>query len=158
MQTFGTKFIRRTAGMLLCGAAMAVPAIAQQQQDAPPPPPPQQGQWQGPPPGGPGRGGPERRLELLQHRLNLTPDQTTQVKAILADGRAKMQAMRNDEGGGDRREKMRSLMEEENSRIKGVLTGDQKKIFDDMLKEQRDRMRERRDDGGAPPPPPPPQQ
>ena len=86
---------------------------------------------------------------MLQHRLNLTPDQTTQVKAILDADRAKMEA---DQSGGDRRAKMMAMMTDENAKIKAVLTPDQQKIFDDMLKEQRDRMRERQDNGGGPPP------
>lgn len=146
--TLQLKTMMRTAVLLLCGAALALPAMAQ---DTPPPPPP--GGQQGPPRGGPGRGGPGRRLEMLQHRLNLTPDQTTQVKAILDADRAKMEA---DQSGGDRRAKMMAMMQDENTKIKAILTPDQQKIFEDMQKEQRDRMRERRDDGGAPPPPPPP--
>ena len=104
--TLQPKTLLRTAVLLLCGAALALPVMAQ---DAPPPPPAGQ---QGPPPGGPGRGGPGRRLEMLQHRLNLTPDQTTQVKAILDADRAKMDA---DQSGGDRRAKMMAMMEDKDA-------------------------------------------
>jgi protein CpxP len=142
----------RAAGILLCGALLAiVPAMAQQ--DAPPPPP--QGNAQGAPPGGGqgGRGGmsPERRLEMMQTQLNLTPDQVTSIKAIFADGQAKMEAVRSDTtlSQDDRRAKMMSMRTDENAKVKAVLTPDQQTKFDDM----QSRMRQRQQGGGPPPPP-----
>jgi protein CpxP len=157
MTRFVTTNMKRTAAMLLCSAALAMPALAQGGTTASG----AQGQAQGPPPGG-GMGGrrggsPEQRLQMMQTELNLTPDQTTKVKAILEDGRTKMMALR-DAGGTpeDNRPKMMALREAETAQIKAVLTDDQKPKFDAMEARQRDRMRGGGGNGAAPPPPPPP--
>ncbi len=139
----------RVALLAVCTSAFAVPMLAQ---DAPPP----QGQR------GPGRGGPEqqqRQLDMMTSQLSLTPDQVTQIKTIQADGRAKMMAMRDDTSTSqdDKRAKMMSMHQEEQGRIRGILTDDQKPKYDAMLKQ----MQERRGgggyggNGGAPPQPPP---
>jgi len=165
------KFLKKSmlpAVAVLCGAALFA-GSAMAQQDAPPPAP-DHGQWQGRGPGGPGGpGGPERRLEMLQHRLNLTTDQTTQIKAIFADGRTKMEALRGNTelAPQDRRTQGEALRKEENAKVEAVLTADQKSKFEEMEARQRERMREGRGPGGsggpkgggsddAPPPPPPP--
>lgn len=145
----------RVALLALCTAAVGGTALMAQ--DAPPAgPPPGQG------PGGGRMGGPEqqeRMLEMMTKQLNLSPDQVTQIKAIQADGRAKQQALRDDTttAGPDRRAKMMAIRDEEQGKIKAVLTDDQKPKFDAM----QARMRERRENGGGPggnggPPPPPP--
>ncbi len=86
--------IVRTALVLVCGAGLAISSAGAQQQDAPSPPQ-QKGQMQGPPPGGPGGPGmdPERHLAMLQKELNLTPEQTAQIKAIFEEQRARMKAV-----------------------------------------------------------------
>ncbi len=157
----GAKNKIRAAALLLCGAVVAIPAFAQQESTPPPPP---DGAMQGPPSGGPHRGGPGRRAEMLQQRLGLSADQTAQVKTILADGRAKMEAARSGSNGAPPdRKQMRGMMEEENGKIRAVLTDDQRKKFDAMEAERREQMRERRDNGSGAPaptgdaPPTPPQ-
>ena len=146
----------RVAFLAVCTSALAVPMLAQ---DTPPSPPPQ---GQGGGYGGPGRGGPEqqqRQLDMMTKQLSLTPDQVTQVKTIQADGRAKMMAMRDDSSipQDDKRAKMMSMRQEEQGKIRGVLTDDQKTKYDAMQKQ----MQERRGGGGyggnGGPPPPPPQ-
>lgn len=147
----------RVALLAACASALAVPMLAQ---DTPPSPPPQ---GQGGPggPGGPGRGGPERQLEMMTKQLNLTPDQVTQIKAIQADGRSKMMAMRDDTSMSqdDKRTKMMSMRQEEQGKVRGILTDDQKPRYDAMLKQMQDRRGNGGygGNGGAPPPPPPPQ-
>jgi len=148
----------RVAGLLLCSAMLAiVPAMAQDT----PPPPPAQGDAQGPPPGG-GRGGgmmnPARRLEMMQKQLELSPEQSTAIKAILDDEQTKMEAMRADTAMSreDRRSKMMTMREAEKTKIEAVLTKDQNVKYEAM----EARMRGRRQQGGGgdgPPPPPPPQ-
>jgi len=146
----------RTAAMLLCSVALALPALAQSGTTGSGAP----DQSQGPPPGGgPGgrRGGPEQRLEMMQKELNLTADQTAKIKAIFEDGRAQMAAQRDSTASQeDRRAKMMSLREAENTKVKAVLTDDQKVKFDAMEARMRERNRERGAPGGPPPPPPPP--
>lgn len=149
----------RVALLALCTSALAVPVLAQ---DTPPSTPPQS-QGGGPGgPGGPGRGGPEqqqRQLDMMTRQLSLTPDQVAQIKTIQADGRTKMMAMRDDTSTSqdDKRAKMMSMRQEEQGKIRGLLTEDQKPKYDVMLKQ----MQERRGgggyggNGGAPPQPPP---
>jgi len=146
----------RSAGILLCGAVLAIaPAMALQ--CAPPAAP--QGDAQGPPPGGRGgRGGmnPERRLEMMQKELSLTADQTTAIKAVFEDERTKMEAARSADASlspEDRRAKMMAMRQEENTKIEAVLTPDQKTKYEAMMAKQRERMENRQ--GGGPPPPPP---
>jgi Spy/CpxP family protein refolding chaperone len=161
------KFISKSmlsGTALLCGAAL-VAGSAMAQQDATPPPQ-GQGQWQGR-----GPGGPERRLEMMQHRLNLTAEQTTQIKAIFADGRSKMEALRDNTALApqDRRTQGEALRKDETAKVEALLNPDQKAKFEEMEARQRERMRDGRGPGGpggsggpkggnsddAPPPPPP---
>jgi len=96
---------------------------------------------------------PERRLEMMQRQLNLTPDQTTAIKAIFEDERAKMEAARASDGSlspEDRRAKMMAMREEEKTKIEAILTPEQKTKYEEM----EARMRERMEHRDAPPPPP----
>lgn len=150
----------RAAVVSLCGAGLVVSAaVAQQDAPAPPPDGQQQGMQQGMAPGmrmG-GARGQERRLEMLQKQLNLTEDQTTQVKAIFADAQTKMEALHANStmSQSDRRAQGRALHEDVDAKIHAVLTPEQTTKLDAM----ETRMREHRHggmEGGAPPPPPPP--
>ncbi|HLI77031.1 MAG TPA: hypothetical protein VKV02_08800, partial [Acidobacteriaceae bacterium] len=138
----------------LCGTVcMAAPALSQSGAPAPTPAP---SQTEGPPPppgpgyGGPHRDGPEHRLERLQRALNLTPDQTTQVKALFEAERGKMEALRANTAlqPEDRRTQMRAIHEDTQTKMHALLTPDQATKYDAL----EARMRER---GGGPPPPPP---
>lgn len=153
--------------VVLCGAGVAVSA-AMAQQEAPPPPPPG-AQQQAPPPMNP-----ERRVQRMQRRLDLTPDQTAQLRTILVDGMQKMDALRMNGSMAAqdlhaRIEKTRKQME---ANIRGLLTPEQQAKFDQMQAQMRSREKERRSEqqngGMAPsgpqdgppagPPPPAPQQ
>lgn len=83
-----------TALVLVCGTGLTVGTARAQQQDAPPPPQ-QDGQRQGPPPDGPhGRDmGSDHRLKMLQRQLNLTPEQTAQIKVIFEEQLTKLKAV-----------------------------------------------------------------
>ena len=141
----------RVACFAVCTSASAMPLLAQ---DAPPSPPQVQG--------GPGRGGPEqqqRQLDRMTSQLGLTPDQVTQVRLIQADSHTKMMAMRDDTSMSqdDKRSKMMSMRQAEQSKIRGVLTDDQKTRYDAMLKQMQEGRggygRSGGGNGGAPPPP-----
>ncbi len=145
----------RVALLAVCTSALALPVLAQ---DTPPSSPPQ-GQSG---PGGPGRGGPEqqqRQLDMMTEQLSLTPDQVTQIKTIQTEGRTRMMAMRDDTSMSqdDKHAKMMSIRQDEQSKVRAVLTDDQKTKYDAMLKQ----MQARRGGGGyggnGGPPPPPPQ-
>jgi Spy/CpxP family protein refolding chaperone len=154
MTTMKHNVMRAAAVALFVAGLSATAALAQ---DAPPPPPPAD-QTQGPPAGGPGGRGmnPERRMEMLQKQLKLSPDQATQLKSILDDQRAKMETLRSNTSltQQDRRSQMMTMHQEEETKIHAVLTPDQQKKYDDMEARMRERMQERRKDGGQTPPAP----
>ncbi len=158
MKNLGTRRMFRTAAIVLCSAGLSLSAAVAQQETAPSPPPDQQ--QQGPPPNDQMQGhrgmDPEKRLEMLQQRLNLNDSQTAQVRQIFTESRAQMEAIRSNASLApeDRRAQMMTLHQGEQSRIRAVLTPDQQTKYDAM----QARMRERRgDEGGqgAPVPPPP---
>ena len=136
-----------TAALALC----AVPVFAQTSnppaspEAAPPPPPPD---------GGPRRGNPEHRIEMLQHELNLTPEQTTQVRAFFGAERTRMEALRSNSALApqDRRTQMMAIHQDSETKMHSILTSDQATKYDAM----QAHMREHRDGGEPPPPPPPP--
>src|ERR1700761_5174287 len=152
--TSKSRMLVRSA-VLACGLSVAAAGAAVAQDQAPPPPP--QGQM-GPPNGGGPRGGmdPGRRAERLKHELNLTDDQTSQVKAILEDSRTKMEALRSNSSlsQDDRRSQMMSIRKAESDKIQALLTPDQKTKYAAMEQQMRDRMRNGGPEGAPPPPPP----
>ncbi len=157
MKKFGTSRMFRTAVVVLCSAGLSLGAAVAQQETAPPPPPDQQ---QGPPPNGQMQGArrmdPERRVEMLQRRLDLNDSQTAQVRQIFTESRAQMETLRSNASLApeDRQAQIMTLHQGEQARIRAVLTPDQQAKFDAM----QARMRERHSgEGGqgAPPPPPP---
>lgn len=149
--------IFRKAGMQVAmlavctGALWTMPMMAQ---DTTPPPPPQGQMGRGR--GGPGMGG--NQVEFLTSKLNLTPDQVTQVKAINADTMKQMSAVREDTSlaQADRRTKMMDIRKASLDNLRAILTDDQKTKYDALQAEMQERMRER-GQGGGPPPPAPPQ-
>jgi periplasmic protein CpxP/Spy len=155
MTTLLRKSALQAALLALCTIALsALPAMAQD-----PTPPPVQDQ-SAPTRGGHGDPGQreERQLQFLTKKLNLTPDQVTQVKAINDDSRSQMTALRNDTATpqADKRTKMMDIRKASQDKIRAVLTDDQKTKYDALQAQMRDR-RESRDGGQGAPPPPPPQ-
>ncbi|MEG9435813.1 hypothetical protein JAO29_06510 [Edaphobacter sp. HDX4] len=131
----------RIAMIALCsGALMAIPVMAQ---DAAP---------AGPPAGGPGGRMQGRQLEMMTQKLNLTTDQQTQIKAIQSDTMKQMMALREDTSlsQADKQSKMMDLRTASQSKIRAVLTDEQKPKFDEMQAQMRERMKERQQ-GGPPP-------
>jgi Spy/CpxP family protein refolding chaperone len=155
MKMFRSSVLRVAVLAIGATALSTLPAIAQDP-SAPPPPQDQAGPQHGH--GGPGgmRG---NQIEFLTKKLNLTPDQVTQVKAIDADAINQMKALREDTSvaGPDKRTKMMDIHKTSQDKIRALLTDDQKTKFDALQAQ----MRERRGDhggGGDGPPPTPPQQ
>ncbi len=139
----------QAAALALCTTALcAMPVMAQD------PPAPPQGQM-----GHGGHGKYEgRQVEMLTKKLNLTPDQVTQVKAIDDDAMKQAMAVRDDASvaGPDKRAKMMDIRKASQNKIRAVLTDDQKTKYDAMLAEMQ--ARRQRQGGGtesAPPPAPP---
>ena len=146
--TMFRSFVLRVAVLAIGATALGtLPAMAQE----PSAPPPGQD--------GPRHGGMRgNQVEFLTKKLNLTPDQVTQVKAIDADAMNQMKALHEDTSvaGPDKRAKMMDIHRTSQDKIRALLTDDQKTKFDALQAQ----MRERRGDhgGGDGPPPPPPQQ
>jgi protein CpxP len=152
------KPMMRAAVLALCTATLsAAPMMMAQDNTAPPP---QQQDNQAPPPGRHGRGMRSgRQVEMLTRRLNLTPDQVTQVKAIDDDQISQMKALRDDTSTSkdDKRSKMMAIHQASQDKIRNVLTDEQKPKYDAMLAKMQSRRHNRHggDEGGAPAPPPP---
>jgi periplasmic protein CpxP/Spy len=147
MMKFGRSFrkpMMRTAILALCTIALVTVPMMAQDNSAPAP----QQQDQAGQRGGRGGGG-ERQIEMLTQRLNLTPDQVTQVKAIEDDSRTQSMAVRNDSSIAqpDKRAKMMDIRKASQDKIRGVLTEEQKPKYEALLAEQQQRMQNR--GGGA---------
>ena len=152
MTSKGMMMVR--SAVLVCGLGVAAVGTAFAQDQAPPPP--AGTAMQGPPRGG--MMDPGRRSDMLKQNLNLTDDQTSQVKAIFQDSRTKMEAVRSNSSlsQDDRRSQMMSIRKAENDKVEALLTPDQKTNYAAMQAQMRDRMRGGASGGDAAPPPPPP--
>ena len=146
------KPIMQAAILALCTTALStMPMVAQDN-----PAPPQQQDQAGPQGGrhgGPGRE--EHQIEFLTKKLNLTPDQVTQVKAIDDNARQQSMAVRNDSSIAqpDRRAKMMDIHKASQDKIRAVLTDDQKTKYDAMQAQMQERRQSRDGGQGAPAPP-----
>ncbi|MEI9979344.1 MAG: hypothetical protein WDN23_10150 [Edaphobacter sp.] len=143
-----SSIVRAVVLALGVTALGALPAMAQDTPAAPP-----SGQMRG----GGGRGMEGHQLDFLTKKLNLTPDQVTQVKAIDEDTLKQAKALREDTSiaGPDRRAKMMDIHKASEEKIRALLTDDQKTRYDALQAEMRERMQNRNGAGGPPPPPPP---
>jgi Spy/CpxP family protein refolding chaperone len=123
-----------------------------------PAPPPTQDQVGSPNGGhrGPGQRE-EHQIEFLTKKLNLTPDQVTQVKAIDDDSRTQMMALRQDTTTpqADKRAKMMDIHKASQAKIRAVLTDDQKTKYDALQAQMKEHRESREGGQGAPPQPPP---
>lgn len=89
----------------------------------------------------------DRQMEELKEGLELSEDQEKQVREILTAGSETMRKAREEmqDGGGDRdamREKMQQMREEQNKKIKAVLTEEQFTKYEQIQQERRERMRQ----------------
>jgi len=133
----------RLGALAVCGAALStMPLLAQGG-------------------GGGQRGGmsPEAQkaqMDAMVKAVGLTPDQVTKVTAINADAQKQQQALR-DSGGdpADMRPKMMAIRTDTQTKIKALLTDDQKPKYDEFMASQRPMGGGRGPGGGGAPPPPP---
>jgi transcriptional regulator with GAF, ATPase, and Fis domain len=153
MPSTNWKIAVASAMLGLC--SLAAQAQAPETQAAPPAGAPH-GEWRG-------NRGPERELEMLTHRLSLTPEQQTGVKAVLEQQRSQMKALRanpettapsNDtpETRTARMTAAKQIRDESNTKIAALLDETQKPKFAAMLQHREAEMA--RHQGEAPPPPP----
>jgi protein CpxP len=93
---------------------------------------------------------PQRQVNRLGKRLNLTEDQKNQILPILTERQQQMKSIHEDSSLSpqDRRAKMRSAWEDSDTKIKAVLNDDQKQKYDQMQQQRRERMQQHRQDQG----------
>jgi len=134
------------SGLLATGLALGS-AAAFAQQDSPAPDASAQP--------GPGRMGrqpmtPDEQVARMTKRYNLSADQQTQIKPILADQQTQMMALRQDSSLSreDRMAKMKTIREGSNTKIQALLNDSQKQKFAADQQQMQERMQQR--GGGAP--------
>ena len=139
-------------GLTLCSAA----AFAQQDNAAAPTPDasaPQQG-------GGHGQWGghqqtPDEQVARMTKRYNLSADQQTQIKPILANQQQQMMALRGDSSLSreDRMAKMKGIRDDSNTKIQAILNDSQKAKYAEDQQKMQERMQQRGGGGPAGGPP-----
>ena len=87
----------------------------------------------------------KQRVERLSTELNLTDDQKTKVTALFEKEAKDMRALRDETDGATRREKMRTIRQEQDKELKAILTPDQQEKW----KQLREQMRQRRQNGAG---------
>ncbi len=86
-----------------------------------------------------------RRAAALKDSLGLNDKQTTKIQALFLKSQQQM-AKERDAHQGDREEMMKAMrqhMQEMDKQINAVLTPDQRKKYEELMKERRERMRQR---------------
>jgi protein CpxP len=151
--TMFRKPIMQAAILALCTTALSTMPMVAQDNSAPPQQQDQAGP-QGGRHGGPGRE--EHQIEFLTKKLNLTPDQVTQVKAIDDGSRQQMMALRSDSSlaPDEKKTKMKAIHQASQDKIRAVLTDDQKTKYDAMQAQMQERRQNREGGQGAPAPAP----
>jgi protein CpxP len=89
---------------------------------------------------------PQKQVQRLAKRLQLTSDQQSQLLPILSQRAEQAKTLRSDTSlsAEDRRAKMRELRQESNTQIRNVLTDSQKQQYDAMQQKARSHMNGKR--------------
>ena len=115
-------------------------------------------------PGGGGGGGggrmgrmqmtPDEQLARMTKHYNLSADQQTQIKPILANQQQQMMALRGDTSLSreDKMAKMKGIRDDSSTKIQAILNDTQKKQYAEDQQKMQERMQER--GGGGPGGPP----
>ncbi len=95
--------------------------------------------------------GVEEQLKSLSAQLNLTDEQRAAIKPILEEERQQLLAKDDSLSREDRITNKRRIREKAGSKIRELLTDEQKPKFDQMEIERRDRMNSRKEksEGGS---------
>jgi Spy/CpxP family protein refolding chaperone len=124
------KYAGRIGAVAICSAALCVPMMAQ---------------------GGPGRMTPEMRVANIDKAVTLTDDQKTKITAIYTADAKTMADLRAAQDP-DMRTKMTAMRADENTKIKALLTDEQKPKYDAYLASQPQRGPGGGGGMGGPPP------
>jgi periplasmic protein CpxP/Spy len=93
----------------------------------------------------------EQRMDRMSEQLKLTNEQKPKVKAVLEETDKKFQELRNDTSipQDQRREKMQPLMQEQDKKLKAILTSEQYEKWQKGREEmRRNRPGGEKKDGG----------
>jgi periplasmic protein CpxP/Spy len=108
--------------------------------------------------GQPGQGhrhfmNPDRQLQHLTKKLNLTADQQTQIKPILVDRQQKMQALWHDQSLSqqDRHSRAEAIRQDTRTRLEATLNDQQKQEFEQMQANMQNRRHRMGGDNPTPP-------
>jgi hypothetical protein len=93
---------------------------------------------------------PDEQLARMTKRYDLSADQQTQIKPILADTQQQMMSLRSDSSMSrdDKMAKMKTIREGANTKIQAILNDSQKQKFAEDQQRQQERMQQH--GGGAP--------
>ena len=137
------------SGLLATGLTLGSAAAFAQQDNPAPDASAQQ------PGNGPGRMGhqtmtPDEQVARMTKRYNLSADQQTQIKPILANQQQQMMALHSDSSLSreDRMAKMKGIRDDSSTKIQAILNDTQKKQFAEDQQKMQQRMQQR--GGGAP--------
>jgi len=88
---------------------------------------------------------PEQQLDRMTKTLQLSSDQQSQIKPILASRQQQMEAIHQDQSLSqqDKMAKMKSLRDDSNAKIEAVLNDTQKQQFEAMQAKQQQRWQSR---------------
>jgi Spy/CpxP family protein refolding chaperone len=88
---------------------------------------------------------PEEAVTRMSSKLNLTDDQKSKITPIIADRQTQMRALMADSSGRrlQKARKAKSIMSGSDKKIEAVLTGDQKKTYEQMKKQTKEQSQER---------------
>ncbi|HZV35432.1 MAG TPA: hypothetical protein VFB72_12740 [Verrucomicrobiae bacterium] len=136
------------------GGLMACGPIARAQDKATPPPPAGGDNTTPPPRARRGRG---NALQAMLAKLDLTDEQKEKAKPVVEDHNKQMRDLFQDSSLSreDKRDKMKTINEATNAKLKEILTADQYTKLLDLEKQMMNRPR-RGGEGGGPGTPPPP--
>jgi protein CpxP len=93
---------------------------------------------------------PDEQVARMTKRYDLSADQQTQIKPIVADTQQQMMALRQDSSlsRDDKMAKMKTIREGANTKITAILNDTQKQKFAEDQQRMQERMKQR--GGGAP--------
>lgn len=97
----------------------------------------------------------EQRMQVLNEKLSLTPDQQAQIKAIWDQAEVQGKALRAQ--GADLRAKGMEVMKATRAQVRATLTPEQQKIFDAMPPPGQGHRGQHKGAGGKPAATPPAQ-
>jgi periplasmic protein CpxP/Spy len=94
---------------------------------------------------------PQKQAQRLTKRLGLSDDQSSKIATILQNRQQQMEAARSDNSLApqDRRQKMRSIQQDSDTQINGVLTPAQQTQYANMKQQMRERMQNGHNGGGS---------